>query len=108
MQFPTPHKLSGLAEYVGAKVIGNGDMIVSGINEIHCVTKGDVTYVDHPKYYDKALNSAATFIIIDKEVAAPAGISSVASFVPPPWTKFMGIRLSSSDSFCAFSGVTSE
>jgi len=27
------------------------------MNEIHMVEKGDLTFVDHPKYYDKALNS---------------------------------------------------
>jgi UDP-3-O-[3-hydroxymyristoyl] glucosamine N-acyltransferase len=48
-------------------------MIVTGINEIHRVVTGDLTFVDHPKYYEKALNSASTFVIINKEVEAPAG-----------------------------------
>ncbi len=73
MQFPVKQKLSELAQLVGAKVLGDGSMTVAGINEIHCVMAGDITYVDHPKYYDKALNSAATFVIIDKEVAVPKG-----------------------------------
>lgn len=73
MQFPTPQKLSELAQFTGARVLGDGTMQVSGINEIHGVQSGDITFVDHPKYYDKALNSAATFIIIDKEVPVPAG-----------------------------------
>jgi UDP-3-O-[3-hydroxymyristoyl] glucosamine N-acyltransferase len=29
-----------------------------GMNEIHVVEKGDIVFVDHPKYYTKALNSA--------------------------------------------------
>jgi len=73
MQFPSPHTLSELAQYTGAGILGDGNMSVTGINEIHCVGSGDITFVDHPKYYDKALNSAATFIIIDKEVPVPAG-----------------------------------
>jgi UDP-3-O-[3-hydroxymyristoyl] glucosamine N-acyltransferase len=73
MQFNTPQKLSELAQYTDAKVLGDGNMAVSGINEIHGVEKGDITFVDHPKYYDKALNSAASFIIIDKEVPVPSG-----------------------------------
>jgi hypothetical protein len=27
-------------------------------------------FVDHPKYYDKALNSAATIVLINKNVAS--------------------------------------
>ena len=73
MQFPSTQKLSELAQLTGAKVLGDGSMSVSGINEIHCVGAGDITFVDHPKYYDKALNSAATFVIIDKEVPVPKG-----------------------------------
>jgi UDP-3-O-[3-hydroxymyristoyl] glucosamine N-acyltransferase len=48
-------------------------MQVTGINEIHKVEAGDITFVDHPKYYDKALSSNATFIIINKDTPAPKG-----------------------------------
>ena len=53
--------------------MGDGSLLVTGINEIHKVESGDLTFVDHPKYYDKALQSAATFIIINKEVDVPPG-----------------------------------
>jgi len=65
--------LSELSELINGKVIGNADGLVTGINEIHRVETGDLTFVDHPKYYDKALNSAASFILINKEVPAPEG-----------------------------------
>ena len=68
MKFPTPLNLSEVAELIGARMIGNPDFVVSGINEIHMVEAGDLTFVDHPKYYSKALNSAATTILINKEV----------------------------------------
>ena len=45
----------------------------TGINEIHKVEKGDLVFVDHPKYYNKCLNSAASFIIINKETEVPEG-----------------------------------
>ena len=35
--------------------------------------KGDIVFVDHPKYYDKCINSAASFIIINKKVDVPEG-----------------------------------
>jgi len=58
---------------IGARMIGDPSFIVSGINEIHMVEPGDLTFVDHPKYYNKALNSAATTVLINKEVECPAG-----------------------------------
>ncbi|HRC33100.1 MAG TPA: UDP-3-O-(3-hydroxymyristoyl)glucosamine N-acyltransferase [Bacteroidia bacterium] len=79
---------------------GNGEQTIEGINEIHCVEKGDLTFVDHPKYYDKALQSAATIILINKEVEVPAGKSILISPVPfddynKLTRKFMPFRASS-------------
>ena len=68
-----PTSLKDIAAIIGAKYIGNDTHIITGFNEIHRVGKGDVVFVDHPKYYDKALTSAATTIIINKEVDCPEG-----------------------------------
>jgi len=73
MKFPQPLTLSHVAEMTGARMIGDPGFIVSGINEIHMVQAGDLTFVDHPKYYNKALNSEATTILINKEVECPSG-----------------------------------
>jgi len=54
-------------------VKGNLNNLISGINEIHSVEPGDISFVDHPKYYDKVLNSKAIAIIIDKDVEIPEG-----------------------------------
>lgn len=69
----TPTTLKTLAELINAEYIGNPDHLITGFNEIHRVGKGDVVFVDHPKYYDKALQSAATTIIINKTVDCPEG-----------------------------------
>jgi UDP-3-O-[3-hydroxymyristoyl] glucosamine N-acyltransferase len=47
--------------------------MVTGINEIHKVVPGDLVFVDHPKYYDKALQSAATTVLINQKVQRPEG-----------------------------------
>ena len=73
MQFPSPVSIEWLAEFVEAKLIGNTQGNASGINEIHKVEKGDIVFVDHPKYYDKCINSLADFILINKEVDCPKG-----------------------------------
>lgn len=72
MKIPS-HSLSRIAEIIHAEYVGDPDFPVTGINEIHKVEPGDITFVDHPKYYDKALNSAATIIIINKKVECPKG-----------------------------------
>ena len=67
MQFPSPVSLQWIAEFINAKLVGNTHEPATGINEIHKVEKGDLVFVDHPKYYDKCINSAASFIIIDRK-----------------------------------------
>lgn len=83
MKFPQAQALEHIAALVGAKnYVGNPDFAVTGINEIHMVEAGDLTFVDHPKYYDKALNSAATTILINKEVECPQGKALIVSDTP--------------------------
>ncbi len=73
MKFTAPLKLSEIAALVHAKMDGDPDFPVTGINEIHMVEPGDLTFVDHPKYYVKALKSKATTILINKDVPCPEG-----------------------------------
>lgn len=73
MQFPSPVSLQWIADLIGARLLGNPQAQATGINEIHKVEPGDLVFVDHPKYYDKCINSAASYIIINKETAFPEG-----------------------------------
>ncbi len=73
MQFPSPVSVSWIANFINAKILGDENSFASGINEIHKVKNGDVVFVDHPKYYDTCLNSAATCIIINAEREVPEG-----------------------------------
>lgn len=71
MKFPKPYTLKEIADLIGTNYVGADDFPVLGMNEIHVVEPGDIVFVDHPKYYDKALQSAATIVLINKEVACP-------------------------------------
>ena len=55
MDFPQPLKLSEVAGILKCQLVGDADMLVYGMNEIHVVRQGDIVFVDHPKYYDRAL-----------------------------------------------------
>jgi UDP-3-O-[3-hydroxymyristoyl] glucosamine N-acyltransferase len=74
--------LKELATFLACEFVGNPDHLITGINEIHMVEHGDVVFVDHPKYYDKALKSNATTILIDKKVDCPEGKGLLISAAP--------------------------
>jgi UDP-3-O-[3-hydroxymyristoyl] glucosamine N-acyltransferase len=74
MKLSAPVSVKWISELINSEIIGNQELFISGVNEIHQVEKGDIVFVDHPKYYDKCLNSDASCIIINnKEVTIPEG-----------------------------------
>ncbi|MDA9759984.1 UDP-3-O-(3-hydroxymyristoyl)glucosamine N-acyltransferase [Flavobacteriaceae bacterium] len=82
MKFPVPQTLRHIASLLNCNYVGADDFPVLGINEIHVVTAGDIVFVDHPKYYDKALNSNATVVLINKKVDCPEGKALLISDDP--------------------------
>ncbi|TKK70919.1 UDP-3-O-(3-hydroxymyristoyl)glucosamine N-acyltransferase [Ilyomonas limi] len=83
MRFPAPVTVQWLAGLIHAEVVGDETALATGINEIHKVEKGDVVFVDHPKYYDACLQSAATHIIINtKDVLLPEGKTLLVTTQP--------------------------
>ncbi len=82
MLLDNPQTATELARLIGAEVLGNADRLVTGLNEINRVGEGDLVFVDHPKYYDKALESAATTILINKAVEPPPGKALLISEDP--------------------------
>lgn len=82
MKFEQPVPVKWLAEFTGAELIGDHNQEATGINEIHKVTTGDISFVDFEKYYKTCLNSAATVIIINKKVDCPPGKSLLVTTDP--------------------------
>lgn len=78
----SPKTIEEIAGLIKCDFIGSKLHLVEGINEIHLVEKGDLVFVDHPKYYDKALNSNATTIIINQNVECPEGKALLISSDP--------------------------
>ena len=71
MKYPKPYSLKQIADLIDCEFVGPEDFPVLGMNEIHVVEPGDIVFVDHPKYYDKALKSAATIVLINKKLDCP-------------------------------------
>lgn len=82
MKFPKVYPLKEIAEIIGSEYVGDEAFPVHGMNEIHVVEPGDIVFVDHPKYYDKALQSAATIVLINKQVDCPEGKALLISDDP--------------------------
>jgi len=82
MKFPQSITVKDIAASLSARFIGPPDHLVTGINEIHMVEAGDITFVDHPKYYNKALSSNASTILINKKVDCPEGKALIISDTP--------------------------
>ena len=82
MKFTSGQTLSKIANLLDCNFIGNADFPVLGMNEIHVVEKGDIVFVDHPKYYEKALESKASIILINKKVNCPPGKALLISEDP--------------------------
>ncbi|MBL7730477.1 MAG: UDP-3-O-(3-hydroxymyristoyl)glucosamine N-acyltransferase [Chitinophagaceae bacterium] len=73
MRFEQPVPVTTIAQLIGAELAGNTNGLATGINELHKVETGDIAFVDHPKYYDTCIQSAASFIIINKKTEVPDG-----------------------------------
>tara|TARA_Y100000588_G_scaffold248853_1_gene263358 strand:+ start:71 stop:1003 length:933 start_codon:yes stop_codon:yes gene_type:complete len=86
LKFPQKHTLEQIATILNVDYVGDADFPVLGMNEIHVVEPGDIVFVDHPKYYDKALASAATVVLINKRVDCPEGKALLIS--EDPFTDF--------------------
>ncbi len=71
MKFKQPIPVTQIAAWTNSEIIGETNAMVTGLNEIHNVEEGDITFVDHEKYYGFTLNSKASFVIINtREVDA--------------------------------------
>lgn len=82
MNFPQPISVKEIANKYNVALKGDTSLMALGINEIHKVRPGDITFVDVEKYYNKSLTSAATIIIINKDVPCPEGKTLLISEDP--------------------------
>jgi UDP-3-O-[3-hydroxymyristoyl] glucosamine N-acyltransferase len=73
MKFPQPIPIKEIARRINAEIIGDDTLLATGINEIHKVEKGDITFVDVPKYFEASLQSAASIIILNERTECPPG-----------------------------------
>ena len=66
MKFKNPISIEEISSFLKLPFFGDGSTLICGLNEINICTKGDVIFVNHPKYLKKAESSNATAIITTK------------------------------------------
>lgn len=86
MKFKSPITAKQLAKQVGGECLGNAEILVSGLNEIHRVERGDVTFCDNAKYFKVAFDSNASVVLVNQKADVPIGKSLI--LVHDPFTVF--------------------
>ncbi len=89
MRLHAPLSAEWIAQYTGARIVGDPQTSVTGLNEIHKVGPGDLSFVDHPKYYDRCLTSPASAVLINAEVPAPPGKTLLIH--PDPFAAYVSL-----------------
>jgi UDP-3-O-[3-hydroxymyristoyl] glucosamine N-acyltransferase len=82
MKLKAPVSVKWIAEFVGARLVGDDTIQADGINEVHKITPGDISFVDIEKYYNRTLTSVASVILINKEVECPKGKALLITIDP--------------------------
>lgn len=65
MNLTNPVSVTEICSLINARVFPGQADCITGINEIHKVKEGDLSFVDHPKYYKRVLLSAASVVLIN-------------------------------------------
>lgn len=60
------YSVSEIAELLDASFIGNGDLMITGVNQIDKAQNGDITFLGQKKYEQYLTSSSATCIIVQK------------------------------------------
>ncbi|MCS6896112.1 MAG: UDP-3-O-(3-hydroxymyristoyl)glucosamine N-acyltransferase [Bacteroidia bacterium] len=81
MKIPA-HKAHEIASLVGGSLIGDPNILATGINEIHRVEPGDITFTDVSKYLRRALESSASIILLNQEVDPPPNKALIYTHFP--------------------------
>ena len=82
MRFTSPKYIEDIAAVLQRDFQGPAKHTVNGLSEINQAETGDLIFVDHPKYYNKALASKANTIIINEQIERPDGKALILSENP--------------------------
>jgi len=87
--------ISELAQFVDARIVGNGEIAVHGVASLESAAPGDIAYLDDEKFLEAAAKSQASCVIVraDSELDLPCQLkvknpklafSLIAKLLHPP------------------------
>jgi len=59
-----------LAEHVGGKLIGENAVVINGLSDLQTAIEGEVTYVEEEKFFETALTSLASCLLVPEGFVA--------------------------------------
>jgi UDP-3-O-[3-hydroxymyristoyl] glucosamine N-acyltransferase len=71
MKLKEPIRVAEIAALIDAKLIGDPDLLILHLNEIHKVCRGSLVMVADDRYLNQALYSSAAAVILREEVEQP-------------------------------------
>jgi len=60
--------LAEIAQFVGGKIVGDAELVITGISGIKEASAGELTFLANPKYFSLAAATKASAIIVEKNV----------------------------------------
>lgn len=64
------HKgIKEIAELIGAKILGDGSLVITGISGIEEAHEGDITFLANPKYLPYLEKTGASAVVVSKEIS---------------------------------------
>ncbi len=77
--------LKKISEWLDGKIIGDETLLIDGLASIDDASKGQLTFVSHPKYEKKALKTKASVLMTREAIK---GISATLLLVDDPYFSF--------------------
>ena len=62
-----PYTVSQIANIVNGEVIGNPEVVLTGFSAANNAKEGDLTFAEKEQFFEQALQSGASAILIDKD-----------------------------------------
>ena len=78
--------VAAIAEYLKGKLIGDGTVLIRGVNTLEAAQSGEMSFADTPQRLAQALTTASSALIVSSDVGELGGKSGIS--VPNPKLAF--------------------
>ncbi len=80
--------LKELTQFVGGEVIGDENILITGLSSIDAAREGEITFLSHPKYLSRLIESRASAVIAAQKIE---GLKKSFLITPNPYLAFAKI-----------------